>query len=335
MKPPVVVAAAFVMATTTSRTLTTTPTKRRSSPYFAATTTTPPTPPTPPKKRKALEAQQQKETRKGSLPPLVHASVPPHTLFLGTQPSDNSLKYDGYYLTNANAFWPIVGDALGFRRDFYVDGRGDAVNFVRPHLLHDRKLDYSGAVDLLTAKGYAVWDVVLASDRKGSLDSAIRDASFNDVRGFLATYPSIRKICFSTGADSARRFKRAHKAWLDQGAFRPFRDDASRAVFGDLLLRGDDDDDDRDDDGDDRDDDRGGGVVVVELCVMESVSPAANPRPTWSAEKQKLKGFDDRWASRPAALYPYKRDQWFRVAFPHEPLVQAAPNFGDLDSHYR
>ena len=74
-------------------------------------------------------------TRKGSFLPSVDPEVPPHTLLLGTQPSDNALAHGGYYMTNANAFWHIVGDALGFRRGFHIGGRSDAPDFVRRHLI--------------------------------------------------------------------------------------------------------------------------------------------------------------------------------------------------------
>ena len=64
--------------------------------------------------------------RKGAFPPVVDEQTPPHTLLLGTQPSDTSLRENRYFMTNANVFWHIVGDALGFRRGFHVDGRTEA-----------------------------------------------------------------------------------------------------------------------------------------------------------------------------------------------------------------
>ena len=71
----------------------------------------------------------------------------------------------------------------------------------------------------------------------------------------------------------------------------------------------------------------------VELCVMESVSPASNPRQTWSKAKQAA--FDDEYAARPAAIYPYKRKHWFEVAFRDEPAVQKAPPFGSVPTDFR
>lgn len=278
--------------------------RKHQSPLFAAKNSA-----TSPPKRK-----------KGSFSALVHPTIPPHTLLLGTQPSDNSLEHNGYYMTNSNAFWYIVGDALGFRRNFFIN-RNDAVDYVRPHLLHERKATYGEAAERLCSAGYAAWDIVAESERKGSLDSAIRDAEYADIRGFLKTHPTIRRICFSTGSSSAKRFKSAHGQWLseEKEKFRRYDDEASKEVFPTLLPRKDSLSDD----------------ATIELCVMTSVSPAANPRQTWSAEKQKAKGFDDEWTERPAALYPWKRARWFEVCFKDEPHVLRAPKFGSRESDFR
>jgi hypothetical protein len=69
--------------------------------------------------------------RKGSLGPLLTGE--PHTLILGTQASDNALDVQTAFATNENAFWHIIGDALGFRRGFHVR-RDDAVASIRRHL---------------------------------------------------------------------------------------------------------------------------------------------------------------------------------------------------------
>ena len=68
---------------------------------------------------------------------------------------------------------------------------------------------------------------------------------------------------------------------------------------------------------------------------MESASGAYNPRQTWAAEKQQAKGYDDEWARQPAAVYPWKRQQWFDVAFHREPAVRTAPRLGACPSHFR
>ena len=75
------------------------------------------------------------------------------------------------------------------------------------------------------------------------------------------------------------------------------------------------------------------GRAPIELCVMQSVSPAYNPRETWSAPKQQARGFDDCWARRPAALYPWKRADWFAKAFAAEEAVSCRPPSPPLRAH--
>jgi hypothetical protein len=97
-------------------------------------------------------------TRKGSFSPLLDPEIPPHTLILGTQPSDNALAHQSYYMTGASAFWYIVGDALGFRRGWFAGDAAQAPPSIRPHLLHsaEHTLSYHEAVRRLTSSGYAV-----------------------------------------------------------------------------------------------------------------------------------------------------------------------------------
>jgi len=52
----------------------------------------------------------------GSFAPVVSQTVAPHTLILGTMPSNASHAQAQYYAHPSNAFWWIVGEALGFRR---------------------------------------------------------------------------------------------------------------------------------------------------------------------------------------------------------------------------
>ena len=55
------------------------------------------------------------------------------------------------------------------------------------------------------------------------------------MRSLVESQPTIERICFSTGAGSAKIFKKAHKSWLAEGGF-SFRDDeASRLIFGKCL----------------------------------------------------------------------------------------------------
>ena len=294
-------------------------------------------------KRTAVASHQAAAVRKGSFPPRFDPSVPLHTLLLGTQPSDNSLAHGQYFMTNENCFWHIVGDALGFRRGFHIGKREQAPEYIRPHLMHDEAVSYDEAMRRLLSRGYGMWDIVASSVREGSLDTDIKEAEYADVPGFAAQHPTLERIVFSTGAGSARIFLRAHKesAWLQRrGAFRAAPDEASEAVFGAWCAKH----------GDDGSIENAGGASaasprVIELCVVESVSPASNPRQTWSAAKQRVKNaervrkglapFDDPWVARPSAVYPWKRADWFGKVFAREPAVMRAPKLGELDTHFR
>ena len=138
----------------------------------------------------------------------MDASASPHTLILGTQPSDVSLGASRYYDTHTNALWHIVGDALGFRRG-WLDGMGRAPpKSLEAVLLHERAIDnYDEALALLTSRGYALWDVLKSSERKGSLDGDISNSVAADVRGFCEAHPTISRICLASGATTAGFFK--------------------------------------------------------------------------------------------------------------------------------
>ena len=80
-------------------------------------------------------------TLKGSFLPALNPRSHPHTLILGTQPSDDSLTASRYYNTHTNALWHIVGDALGFRRG-WLDSRGRGPpESIQRSLLHEEVVE--------------------------------------------------------------------------------------------------------------------------------------------------------------------------------------------------
>jgi hypoxanthine-DNA glycosylase len=241
-----------------------------------------------------------------SFPPLLDESVPPHTLILGTLPSVNSFDRCEYYATPSNAFWWIVGDALGHRRappaGGWRDSRGRATSvprFITENLLHvSPALTYPDARNALTAAGFAVWDVLSEAEREGSTDPKIRGASerANDVAAFLRERPTIRRICFSSGQGTAARFVKANRAWLGTpGAFVLADSPATLRVFGRVVpppLPAD----------------AHTRTPMIELAVMLSVSGA----------------FVAPWKGRGECIYVDKREDWFRHCFRREPLAPAA-----------
>jgi len=108
-------------------------------------------------------------------------------LVLGTMPGVASLAAGRYYAHPRNAFWSIAAQALGF----------------------DAGLPYEARLAALNAAGVALWDVLAACERPGSLDAAIDAGSAqpNDFGGFLAAHPHVRRICFN-GAKAHALFRR-------------------------------------------------------------------------------------------------------------------------------
>jgi hypoxanthine-DNA glycosylase len=96
------------------------------------------------------------------------------------------LERSEYYANPQNAFWRIAQGCAG----------GDVPD------------DYALRVAFLTESKVALWDVLAAATRSGSLDSAIRDDAIpNNFRAFFRAYPSIQLVCFN-GATAARLYRR-------------------------------------------------------------------------------------------------------------------------------
>ncbi|QLQ24531.1 MAG: DNA-deoxyinosine glycosylase [Dechloromonas sp.] len=108
-------------------------------------------------------------------------------LILGSMPGQASLAAGQYYAHPRNAFWPIMGALLGFAP----------------------ALPYPERAVRLAAAGVALWDVLHACTRPGSLDTAIdRDsAEPNDFAAFFAAQPGIRHVFFN-GSAAAALFRR-------------------------------------------------------------------------------------------------------------------------------
>ncbi len=112
--------------------------------------------------------------RRHGLPPVVTPEV--RLLVLGSLPGDASLAASQYYAHPRNQFWRLMQDLLG------------------PPF---PALPYEERLSTLLACGVGLWDVVGSAHRKGSLDTSIRDASFNDLATFTATLPALRHVVFN------------------------------------------------------------------------------------------------------------------------------------------
>lgn len=106
-------------------------------------------------------------------------------LILGSMPGAASLAAGQYYAHPRNAFWPIMGALCG----------------AGPELAYPARLARLGAA------GIALWDVLAACEREGSLDTAIRAPRANDVAALFAAQPGIAAVFFN-GAAAERLFRR-------------------------------------------------------------------------------------------------------------------------------
>ena len=117
-------------------------------------------------------------------PPIGDARA--RVLVLGSLPGRKSLEMQEYYAQPYNAFWRIMGELVGAGPD----------------------LSYRARLARLRARRVAVWDVLAAGEREGSLDSAIVPASMvvNDFDTFFARHRKIELLCFNgnTAAEAER-----------------------------------------------------------------------------------------------------------------------------------
>jgi len=119
-------------------------------------------------------------------PPIADGAA--RVLVLGSLPGRKSLEMGQYYAQPHNAFWKIM----------------EALFRAGPTLPYEERLTR------LRAHGIAVWDVLAAGEREGSLDSAIVRSSMvvNDFGRFFAAHPRIGLICFN-GGTAAALFRRS------------------------------------------------------------------------------------------------------------------------------
>lgn len=126
-------------------------------------------------------------------PPALKAAFPPvadgraRLLILGSMPGESSLRLQQYYGHRRNAFWPILGTLLGIPAG----------------------ADYEACTRALRAHRIALWDVIAACERRGSLDQAIRAESIrvNDFAAFFAAHSGIVRVVFN-GSTAEREYRR-------------------------------------------------------------------------------------------------------------------------------
>jgi TDG/mug DNA glycosylase family protein len=116
-----------------------------------------------------------------SLPP-VHGELP-EVLILGSFPSRQSLLKKEYYGNPRNHFWQII-EAL-----FPID----------------RHLPYGVRTSRLVDHRIALWDVICTCSREGSADARIQGPLFNDLAGFLGSFPTLHLVALN-GSSAGRYY---------------------------------------------------------------------------------------------------------------------------------
>lgn len=112
-----------------------------------------------------------------SFPPIINNES--KILILGSIPGIKSLEMQQYYAHPQNKFWKIIFEL--FNEEFTTD--------------------YTERIKILEKHHIALWDVIDTCERKGSLDSEIRNEEANKIGELLHNYPNIKAI-FCNGQKS-------------------------------------------------------------------------------------------------------------------------------------
>lgn len=102
-------------------------------------------------------------------------------LILGTMPGEKSLLLNEYYGNRGNQFWRLLFAVFN----------------------ENLETDYNAKMRFLSAHDIALWDVLQYCEREGSLDSKIKNEVANDFETFYNSYPSIKKVFFTSKNASA------------------------------------------------------------------------------------------------------------------------------------
>ena len=103
-------------------------------------------------------------------------------LIMGSFPGEASLAAQQYYAHPRNQFWRLLSGVLG----------DDLAS-----------LDYDARLDKLARHRIGLWDVIIACERQGSLDSSIRRPQLADFSVLHGGFPDLDTIAFN-GKTSGR-----------------------------------------------------------------------------------------------------------------------------------
>ena len=118
-----------------------------------------------------------------SFPPIINKDS--EILILGSIPGIRSLEMQQYYAHPQNKFWKIICEI--FNEEFTTN--------------------YQQRIKILEKHHIALWDVIDTCERKGSLDSEIRNEEANKIEELLRNFPNIKAI-FCNGQKSHKNLQK-------------------------------------------------------------------------------------------------------------------------------
>ncbi|MEJ5102586.1 DNA-deoxyinosine glycosylase [Chryseobacterium sp. MYb328] len=123
------------------------------------------------------------QNRISSFPPLIDDQS--EILILGSIPGVKSLEMQQYYAHPQNKFWKIILELLN----------------------EEFTGDYSKRIEILKKHHIGLWDVIDSCERKGSLDSEIKNEEANQIAELLEGYPNVKAI-FCNGGKSYKNLQK-------------------------------------------------------------------------------------------------------------------------------
>lgn len=123
------------------------------------------------------------QNRISSFPPFIDDQS--EILILGSIPGVKSLEKQQYYAHPQNKFWKIILELLN----------------------EEFTEDYQTRLEILKKHHIALWDVIDSCERKGSLDSEIKNEEANQIAELLDKHPNIKGI-FSNGGKSFKSLQK-------------------------------------------------------------------------------------------------------------------------------
>lgn len=118
-----------------------------------------------------------------SFPPIIDNNS--RIIILGSIPGVKSLEKQQYYGHPQNKFWKIIFELFN---ENFTDNYEEKINILKKHRI-------------------ALWDVIDSCERKGSLDSEIKNEAANQIEQLLENYPNIEAV-FCNGGKSYKNLKK-------------------------------------------------------------------------------------------------------------------------------